>query len=60
MCFGWSPTVGATPDFLRAESTTALVERLHREDLPGALRRAGAARCVLLTAGNAPAALPLD
>ena len=52
-------TVGATPDFLRAEATTALVERLHRDDLPGAVRRAGAASCVMLRAGAGPAAIAL-
>jgi len=49
-------TVGATADFLRGESTTALVERLHVVDLPGAVRRAGAGRCVILAAGKPPTA----
>src|SRR5262245_6218771 len=52
-------TVGATPDFLRAEVTTALGERLHRDDLPGAVRRAGAASCVMLTPGVRPTAIAL-
>jgi hypothetical protein len=52
-------TVGARLDFLRSESTTALVERLHREDLPGAVRRAGAVSCVILAAGAPPTAVPL-
>jgi hypothetical protein len=52
-------TVGVTPDALRAQSTTALVERLHVEDLPGAIRRAGAASCVLVRAGGPPSAVPL-
>ena len=50
-------SVGATPDFLQSDSTTALVERLHREDLPGAIRRAGAGRCVMLTVGGPPIAV---
>src|SRR5262245_43343458 len=53
-------TVGATADRLRSQSTTELVERLHRDDLPGAVRRAGARQCVMLTAGNPPSAVPLD
>jgi len=52
-------TVGATPEFLAGESTTALVERLHREDLTGAIRRAGAQCCVMLASGARPTALPL-
>ena len=52
-------TVGATPDFLCSESTTALVERLHRNDLPGAVRRAGAVSCVILTAGGPPTTVRL-
>ena len=52
-------TVGATPEFLRGEATTALVERLHREDLPGAVRSAGAGSCVMLAAGAASKAVPL-
>jgi hypothetical protein len=52
-------TVGATPDFLSAEVTTSLVERLHRDDLPGAVRRAGAASCVMLRAGAVPTAIAL-
>jgi hypothetical protein len=52
-------TVGVTPDALRALSTTALVERLHAEDLAGAVRAAGPAACVLVTAGAKPAAVPL-
>lgn len=52
-------TVGATPEFLGGESTTALVERLHREDLTGAIRRAGAQCCVMLASGARPTALPL-
>jgi len=52
-------TVGATPDFLSAETTTALAERLHRDDLSGAVRRAGAASCVLLRAGAGPTAIAL-
>jgi hypothetical protein len=51
--------VGATPDFLCAEATTALVERLHRDDLPGAVRRAGADSCVMLRAGSEPTAIAL-
>jgi hypothetical protein len=49
-------TVGATADFLRSDTTTALVERLHVEDLPGAVRRAGAGRCVMLSAAKPPSA----
>lgn len=49
-------TVGAERDFLTSEPATALVERLHREDLPGVVRRAGAARCVMLTLGRPPTA----
>jgi len=52
-------TVGATPDFLRAEATTALVERLHRNDVSGAVRSAGAASCVMLRAGADPTAIAL-
>jgi hypothetical protein len=52
-------TVGATPDFLSAEVTTALVERLHRDDLSGAVRRAGAESCVMLEAGAGPTAIAL-
>ena len=52
-------TVGATPEFLRAEVTTALVERLHREDVPGAVRRAGAASCVMLRPGAGPTSIAL-
>jgi hypothetical protein len=52
-------TVAATPDFLGGESTTALVERLHREDLPGAIRRAGAGTCVLLASGAGPTTVAL-
>ena len=52
-------TIGATPDFLRGEATTALVERLHREDLPGAIRRAGAQACVMLVAGTGLATIAL-
>ena len=53
-------TVGATSDFLRAEATTALVERLHRDDLSGAVRRAGPASCVMLSAGAGPTAIALN
>jgi len=52
-------TVGAMPDFLASQATTKLVERLHVDDLPGAVRRAGAAHCVMLVAGKAPTAVPL-
>ena len=52
-------TVGAARDFLGGESTTALVERLHREDLPGAVRRAGAGACVMLASGAPPTTIPL-
>lgn len=52
-------TVGVTPDFLRGQSTTALVERLHTDDLPGAVRRAGAGSCVIVSAGKPPTAVPL-
>ena len=52
-------TVGATPDFLCAEVTTALVERLHRDDVGGAVRRAGATGCVMLSAGVEPTAIAL-
>ena len=52
-------TVGATPEFLAGESTTALVERLHREDLTGAIRRAGAQCCVMLASRARPTVLPL-
>ena len=52
-------TVGATLDFLGSESTTALVERLHREDLPGTIRRAGAGACVVLAPGAGPTTIPL-
>jgi hypothetical protein len=52
-------TVGATPEFLGAEVTTALVERLHRDDVPGAVRRAGAESCVLRRAGAGPTAIAL-
>jgi len=52
-------TVGATLDFLGTESTTALVERLHREDLPGTIRRAGAGACVVLAPGAGPTTIPL-
>ena len=52
-------TVGATADFLQGTSTTDLVERLHLDDLPGAVRKAGAGQCVMLAAGKLPAAVPL-
>jgi hypothetical protein len=52
-------TVGATPEFLAGESTTALVERLHREDVPGAIRRAGADACTMLASGARPTTVPL-
>jgi hypothetical protein len=52
-------TVGATRDFLGGQSSTALVERLHRDDLPAAIRRAGAGQCVILAAGKPAAVLPL-
>jgi hypothetical protein len=52
-------TVGATPEFLRGHSTTALVEGLHHDDLAGAVRRAGSESCVMLAPGTPPSALPL-
>src|SRR5687768_10697582 len=52
-------TVGAMPDFLQSPSTTDLVERLHLDDLPGVLRKAGAGQCVMLAAGKPPTAVPL-
>jgi len=52
-------TVGATPDFLQGLSTTDLVERLHLDDLPGAVRKAGGGQCVMLAAGKPPTAVPL-
>jgi len=52
-------TVGATPDFLSSQSPTALVERLHVDDLPARVRRAGAGCCVLLATGKPPTAVPL-
>jgi hypothetical protein len=52
-------TVGATPDFLQGLSTTDLVERLHLDDLPGAIRKAGSGQCVMLAAGKLPTAVPL-
>ena len=52
-------TVGASAEFLGGESTTALVERLHREDLPGAIRRAGAEACVMLASGAPPTTISL-
>jgi hypothetical protein len=52
-------TVGATPDFLQGASTTDLVERLHLDDLPGAVRKAGAGQCVMLVPGKPPTAVPL-
>jgi hypothetical protein len=52
-------TVGATSEFLGAQSTTALVELMHREDLPGTIRRAGADVCVMLASGARPTTIPL-
>jgi hypothetical protein len=53
-------TVGVTPDVLRGLTTTALVERLHVDDLPGAVRRAGKDACVMVASGARPSAVPLS
>jgi hypothetical protein len=56
---GLCGTVGATPGFLGAQSTTALVEQLHRDDVPGVVARAGAGGCVMLIAGERPSVVAL-
>ena len=52
-------TVGVTPDIVRGHTTTALVERLHVDDLPEAVRRAGRDACVIVAADARPAVIPL-
>ena len=52
-------TVGAMPDFLSSQASTALVERLHVDDVPGEIRRAGAGACVILATGKPPTAIRL-
>jgi hypothetical protein len=52
-------TVGAMPDFLSSQPTTALVERLHMDDVPAEVRRAGAGSCVMLATGKPPTAIRL-
>ena len=52
-------TVGATRDFLSSHTSTALVERLHVDDVSAEVRRAGAGCCVMLASGKPPTAMRL-